>query len=217
MDKQFIGHFDNSMLQDVSEFSKRYSNTWIYEEKTKTSFMVEEVLPEKVWLLKTNGNRIEIPIITEKVFSVKPPIIGFFNNDTEFCYGIRIPNRQYKRGICQQNYNAIESIKTLRHNRIILSDLAYTIDYAYKEANCFIQNAIEQLENPKLTGRALNKNFAVSLNTLSPENIYLLWYKNKPVAEIYQNTKTIKVKYKHIKQEILDYNKYIENKQWKII
>lgn len=217
MDKQFIGHFDTSMVQDLGEFSKRYLSSWIYEEATKTPYYITKILQDNIFLETSNKSSIKVPSITERKFSVKQPNLGFFNAETTFLYGIKVPDRQYKRGICSQNYNAINSIRTLLNKTITLRDISYAIEYMFTKPDCLLMPAIEQLKNTDKVGIALNTNFAVSLNTYSPEDIYLLWYKNKPVAEVYTNSKTIKVKYKHVKQEIQDYNKYIESREWKIL
>lgn len=217
MDKLFIGRFDNSMIQDISEFSKRYTGTWIYDEIAKSPFYVDQANPDYAILTNIDCQQEKVTICTNRIFSARKPIIGFFNTKTSFNYGIRVPNRQYKRGICEQNYNAIDSIKSLTNKRIVTNHLPDVIKYAYTETKSCILDTIRDLETQSLLGRVLNKDFAVSLNTFSEENIYLLWYKNKPVAEIYPNTESIRIRYKHIKQEIMDYNKYIESKKWKII
>lgn len=217
MDKLFIGQFDKSMIQDISEFSKRYSGSWIYNETDNKPVKIEAANGTIVNLCDPYYNIETIQAVTNKVYSVRLPTLGFFNGKTSFYYGVRVPSRQYKRGICSQNYNIIDSIKSLLNKTICTITTQEGILYAYKETKTLILNAIKELNEPNIIGRVLNKEFAVSLNTLSPEQIYLLWYKNKPVAEIYPNSGTIKVKYKHVKQEIIDYNKYIESKQWKII
>jgi hypothetical protein len=213
----FIGRFDESMIQNSAEFSKRYLDSWIYNETEKKAVYIKKINEVAVELLDCSHREETISLYTDTVFSNRSPTLGFFNMKRGFGYGIRVPARQFKRGICTQNYNPVNSLDTLVRKELITFNLSTALNFAYEEHKNCILDVIEELNSTDTIGRILNKDFAVSLNTFSPENLYLLWYKNTPVGEIYPDNKIIRVKYKHVKQEVMDYNKYIENRQWKIL
>jgi len=215
---KFIGRFDNSMLEEMVEFEKRYSKTWIWAKFKNldwTLWHIDNISEESVLLQNPEMGDVLLKPNTDVELEVRWPKSKFFNFNNTIFWGFKIPDRQWKRAPCQKNYAAVRTLDSLfgfRNGPTPLS--TELLQTAFQPtANLQIIAAINQLKNSSISGVALNDNFAISLPPVR-KDFYLLWYKNQPVAEVSPTSKTISVRTTHLHQEVSDFLRDNEQTKW---
>lgn len=221
MAKQFIGVFDNSLLTDMTEFIKRYSDTYLFLEHPNFGKVLcfckgfSDHSSEIKFFNEELGN-IYLNSNTDVKVSILWPETKLINYENNFYYLTRIPERQWKRAPNKRTIRVYSPI----HEMIGIADTNKPFDkileQAYKpEEHTTILQAINELKNSSLTGKAINNNFAVSLPTYKT-TAFILWYNFSPIAYIKPKTRTIEVQYQPLKQEILDFIRDYEQNSWNV-
>ena len=216
----FVGAFDDSMLHDMQEFSKRYTDTYIFcapsEGEKAHLYNVREIFEGKVHLFNLDYGEIILSEYSNAVLEVRWPKRGLFNTKDNFGFVYRIPDRQWKRAPCNKNVHFSFPMDEVLAKRLVSHNWSTSIYQAYSTDTYTIKQAISLLEvHTTRVGLALNREWAVSLPTNNKENLYILWYGQVPVGEIYPKGNVIKMKYSHVTQELSDYLRDTEQ-SWKI-
>lgn len=171
------------------DFQQRYLNTYGWYTKDDHSSVlvkVSKVTPEKVVFVDEFSTEYFALSNVGNIFSFLPVQRGLYYYDGTIIYLARIPARQFKRGICQEN-TLLTNIKTMAHFYI---------------SHDLLKNVFGIASNPTIikfkeayTGDVLlNKVFAIVNKQVYLYNRKIGEYKNKEV--ILSNTL--------FKQELVD-------------
>lgn len=115
---------------------------------------------------------------------------------------IRLPTRQYRRGICKDNVKIYSPVRNLYgqdgHNWTLktLKNALYPI-YPPNAAD-----AISKLETRSMLSIALNDKFMLSLSFTNKKDYLYLWYCNKCIGYFHKNV--FKIEHQLFTQEVID-------------
>lgn len=207
------------MLEEIIELEKRYNKTWIWAKMPKSDwklFHINQVQETGIDLNNQEVGDIFLKAQTDAELEVRWPENKFFNFEDTVYWGYKIPDRQWKRAPCSKNFGFTRTCDQLfgsRTNRIFHEQLIHAA-FVENEPTSILE-IVNSLKKTDITARAHGKNFAVSLPPVK-KDFYILWYNNRPVAEIHVPQKEIVVKYPYLKQEILDFNRDYELNTWNL-
>jgi len=217
MFNKFIGRFDQSMLEELDEFGKRYSGTilWLkFPTRDWEMFRFKGVNENnEVHFYNNDTGSVILKVNTDCEIDVRWPERGFADYNGGIIWGTKVPDRQWKRAPCEKNFTMFDVMShfygymgNLSGDRIFQSLFAPIVPVT-------ILDAINLFKGTGFYGKALSKQFAV---TLPPYNRahFLLWYGGQPVAIIRPSKKVIEVKHEYVFQEIKDFNRDHENNVW---
>lgn len=224
---KYIGSFDNSLLREVAEFEKRYTNTWLYIEqpgKIADFFMFKKAGEGKYKFWNPEYGYITLNEETEVTVSCVYPPLGFFNTGSGFAHFQRYPERQWKRAPCQNNCVVRQRHLTMRASNNIAVD--YTKLQDALKGNFGPKNLTQCIDNilamtkvvDKVDGCALNRQWAVSISPTSlGYNDFLLWYMNLPVATMSIGVIDTRLYNPMVKQEIMDLLRDTNDINWEVL
>lgn len=124
-----------------------------------------------------------------------------FNTQVAAYEFIRLPTRQFKRGICKDNCRIVSPVLCLWENDSRYPDFSY-LKYALNSwypNDC--EQAIKELKDARVSV-ALSPKFMLSRSVTYQKGVFHLWYMNKLIGLVDKDV--VKVKHPLFKQEILD-------------
>src|ERR1019366_1707441 len=113
---KFIGKFDNSMLEDMAEFDKRYKETFVFlklPEHSEFLCLSYGNKGDKALFFNDTYGEILLDSFTDIDVSVRWPKQGLFQLGYEAIFICRVPERQWKRGPCSKNLKMYSPIRLL--------------------------------------------------------------------------------------------------------
>lgn len=192
----------------IEEMGKKYLNTYlILINKNKEPMVVLYSGYQDDYHIFTDehGVKLRISHDTDLEIICKFPERCLFNHEKRALEFIRLPYRQYKRGICKENVQIYSPVRKLIENRSTSCDIK-TIKSALFPIypnNC--EEAIEKLNNKHAVSIALNEKFMLSQNVTSlskNKQLFFLWFSNKIIGTFTNNV--FHIKHSLFKQEVLD-------------
>lgn len=165
---------DTPTHANISDFKQRYQGVlgWLNPDKPteKRAVYVASVGPSKVVFRDSSGNDFYANVDAGVQFEFIPTQKAWYNTDRNVFLVQRVPARQWKRGICEDNTQINEVFKgTLFHGPLELSwreaifkIMTDTIDYEKATAK-YLKGDRDSV--------ALSKHFAMSGNSLYFYNI----------------------------------------------
>ena len=125
-----------------------------------------------------------------------------FNTDKVALEFIRLPNRQYRRGICKDNVRIYSPVRALWSSEGSTWSLSTLHDALYPKYPPCAEEAIKQLESNQVLSIALNDKFMISLSFTTKKDHFYLWYCNKCIGYFHKDM--FKIEHKLFTQEVLD-------------
>ena len=125
-----------------------------------------------------------------------------FNTDKMALEFIRLPHRQYRRGICKDNvkiYSPVRQLWSTDGHPWTLPTLRAAL---YPKYPSCADEAIKELSNNKCISMALNEKFMLSLSFTTKKDYLYLWYCNKCIGYFHKDV--FKIEHKLFTQEVLD-------------
>lgn len=190
----------------IDEMRKKYENTFLILIKPDGT---EEVVSYKGYSDGFHYFKDELEVSIKLRHETNYRVVCVFPERRMFNHGkqalefIRLPHRQYRRGICRENVRIYSPVRHLWQQEAhpwTISTLRDALFPTYPEN---IEKAITQLRNKEVISVALNAKFSLTLNfTNVKKEIFFLFYCNKCVATVEKDV--IKVGHPLFKQEILD-------------
>lgn len=189
----------------IDEMKKKYENTFL--------ILQRENGHEKVVCYKGyDGNyhyfkdelNVEIKLKHEtncRIFC-KFPERTLFNSDRVAYEFLRLPTRQFRRGICKDNVAIYSPVRSLWENRNAEWTASTIMDALYPQYPSSCEEAVKLLMNGEVASIAISPKFFISLSITAEKGIYHLFYSNKVIG--YLKNDTFFIKHHLFKQEVLD-------------
>lgn len=218
MTNRFIGEFDDSMLQNMEEFDKRYKNSYLLIESEKNTnyycyqdhaFTPSENLKLRFYN-KEAGNVFVNSFNGKQKVSVRLPEVGYFNVPhlgVAYIFNRR-PTRQFRRGLCSENFTihtpldmVLATIKLNIRNRLGGDFLIYALEKHFLPLNKVLSMFEEDSFSTK--SAAISNTFALSKSHLENEERPLLWFLKNIIGFVDNKKKEMEV-LPFYKQEVID-------------
>jgi len=186
--------------EELKDLNKRYSGTFIRYSKKELEdwkvIYVERVLIDGdfFWIRTINNNFDTFDYGCDLFkFDFSCPSIGIKNFKKGVILVNRSPNRQWRKGICSDNYTVKNPLKqTLlpilsKYNidKKFLSPFNWSspnMEYLYNNKYSTIKEALMELSSGEYIARAISKDFFMSLSM--DKEAYTIYRKSIPVGEI---------------------------------
>ncbi len=177
--------------QILNDFRRRYESTYVGLKLQKEN---REVLAH-IDVINYHPSKIGILEITTEEFGKLSlnlgssghslifhyPKTGVFQYGREACIFTREPRRQYKRGLCPDNSNLVNTTVRVFGNLIPFRFAA--IAAAFKHQTYTLPQALAMLQNGTARSVALENDFSISLSLTRDKKTYLLWYCTTIIGE----------------------------------
>ena len=218
---KFVGRFDNSCLEDLIEFRKRYIQTYLFVHLPAGKALAYVSSVGDYVHLETNlFGEVIVGFQTDIEFQIEWPETGLFQYKECMYWGSRVPDRQWKRGVYAKNFHIFDPCHRMFAPisfggiRIDLNSL----EAAYKPRDVkTLTQAIVELRQEKMVSVAISRDWGISWSPIQGNNSFLLWRGAKPVAEIDPRSKKITVHFEPLEQEIKDFVRDNREPVWQII
>lgn len=177
----------------VEDFRRRYEGTyvWIQIEEKDEEFLA------KICEVVYNGTKIGVIYLDSEEFGnltinmgskghsikFKYPPVGVFQNGYDAFFFRRIPARQYRRGMCNDN-SLIENIVSEYINGFEATLSESKIKHAFRHNTYSKLAALKLLGKPLYKSIALKNNFALCRSFLQDGDDHILFHWTNPVARI---------------------------------
>lgn len=191
-------------MLSLEEFSKRYTNTWC---KFKKDYVVIIRGFEGPLLYLDSQQLGTMQLYYPKILEdldLTPPVSGYFNHNNNALYLLKLPRRQWKRGLCQDNHEIYNPISRLVNSGVYRALLGRTsISALYNRVFMRDLTEIEAM----LTNKTPIVSVAASLNLMISKSPVLkpklvLWLGLIPCGFI--DTGEIQICDENFRQEVLD-------------
>lgn len=179
---------NNEVLQD---FIRRYSGTFVFvvfpDSSEENLFHVDNIEPNEdklatLSLSSPDYGKIIINYGTAHTLKFKYPKSGVYQHGTDACLFRRVPQKQYKHGICTGNSMCAPTWQHYARNTgITLSH--ETLASAFEGKTFKFSEAVKMLASKKYRSVALKDNYSLMLSTTSSEG-YILLFWDYPVAYV---------------------------------
>lgn len=189
----------------IQEMDKKYTNTFVILQKPSGE---EQVIMYKGFdgdfhlFQDEQGVNLRVKHETNVKIFCKFPERCLFNTDSQALEFIRLPNRQYRRGICKENariYSPQRQFFNGDGHPWNISTLHHAL-YPEYPSNC--EEAIAKLATKKMISVAINDQFMISHSITNEKDIFHLFFSNKVIG--YWKQGIFYIKHQLFKQEVLD-------------
>jgi hypothetical protein len=195
------------------DMDKRFQNTymalWDSIKKCFIPTLYYGYTNSKYVFIKSNGDYVEL--LAQDKTEVKPilPKVGYYNIRGTPHYVIKIPQRQWKRSLCNSIYQILPPVNDPQLQRERLPQ-----SYWYALAEECLNPTYASLDDVKkslFANIALNNKFVLIKDS---NGIPILGYKRYKVAELDFNTRSVIITEPLMTQEIQDLFKYTGISTW---
>jgi hypothetical protein len=216
--KQYAGTFFRVRLKSGAKRIVFWPSDWDMDNET-TTFSVK-TRNEGTMVLKFNSTKY-------KDFDFKFPDVGMFNLDGMSWAFLRIPQRQWHRGICNGTAQIKDLIPAARSRRVASYNQIHSVLSHETLAAAFwgdypssLVQACEQLNGETMFGIALNRQLSLLVDFREEKfnsnfNKILYWF-SVPIGEVSLTNKTIMMHNHVLAQEVIDYMNRTSQTGWAI-
>lgn len=193
--------------ESLGDFRKRYKGTYVFLHFNEKDHLVRydhDNEEDFCFYSPIYGDILVDEDTARNQLSIRFPNTGLYNLRGTVHEFSRLPARQWKRAPCMENTNFHPLLNNIncRETKIALADdipenLFYPI---------FPDNIDQALGKLKLA-IALSHDFAISQSTTGKHNEFLFWFRSQPIGFLYPETRSIKVMYRPLLQEVIDFLK----------
>jgi len=189
----------------IDEMKKKYENTHLVLIKPDGSeiLVTYKGFADNLHYFKDELN-VDIKVRHETDYRIVCvfPERRLFNTDKIALEFVRLPNRQYRRGICKDNVRIYSPIRALWSSESSPWNLSTLRDALYPKYPSCAEEAIQKLEAKQVISIALNDKFMISLSFTTKKEHFYLWYCNKCIGYFHKDM--FKIEHKLFTQEVLD-------------
>lgn len=191
----------------IDEMRKKYENTYLILIKpdSKEELVYYKGFHDGFHLFKDELNvDLKIRHETNTRIICAFPERRLFNSNKMALEFIRLPARQYRRGICKDNVRIYSPVRQMWNNDNYLWTMETLKHAIFPVYPVNIEEAVQKLQKKECVSIALNAKFMVSLNfaTNAKKDLFFLFYCNCCIGSIESNV--VKVGHPLFKQEVLD-------------
>lgn len=197
---------ETNTVRQREEFIKKYRHSFVWvhlPDKAPVLARLEGYSEEsRLYSFTTKGKLIRLVHDTEAKITAGFPSPKLINYEKTFIWFSRVPARQYRKGVSNENVNFFSPVHSYwGHSCNFFEE--ESVAEAFHPTYYDFDVAMEMLEHD-VKGVAINSNFAVSLHPTT-DTAKLLWYRFTPIATIEDNQ--IKLIQELLRQEVLDFVK----------
>jgi len=189
----------------IDEMRKKYENTHLVLIKPdKTEHLVTYKCYDNGFHFFKDELGVDIKLRHETDYKVVCmfPERRLFNHEGVALEFIRLPNRQYKRGVCKDNVRIYSPVRAIWQTDGHPWSLTTLRSALYPEYPATCQEAIDKLKKNEIVSIALNEKFMLSLSFTTAKNAFYLFYCNKVIGTFEKDV--FYIKHPLFKQEVLD-------------
>lgn len=203
---------------DVEDYHKRYSGTYLqFHDKNNdtlfTGYVHKIYSDENLWNAKVEYSVGNFRTYTNKEIDIveEVPAVGTINYNNGVIIATRYPERQWKRGICTDNFKISNPLYTVTKSAKKYPVLEYPIkehklslalaDAIYNNTFFSTEEALKKISSFECLGAAVNNNFWFSPSWYNKSIV--LWYNSTIVGEY--KTDKLYILEKGFEQEINDF------------
>lgn len=189
----------------IDEMKKKYENTYLILQKANGE---EAVVLYKGFDGKYHQFRDEMDVLlkftheTDAKIICKFPERCMFNSEQMALEFLRLPTRQYRRGICKENIRIYSPVRNLWNGDSHAWTMKTLIHALYPKYPSCCEEAIKELVGQNVVSIALNEHFFLSQSVTSRKEQFMLFFSNKVIG--YFEKDTFVIKHPLFKQEVLD-------------
>jgi hypothetical protein len=189
----------------IDEMRKKYENTHLVLIKPDGS---ENLVTYKGYSEGFHWFRDELDVHLKLRHETECKIVCVFPERRLFNSGklayefVRLPNRQYRRGICKDNVRIYSPVRMIWNDGGNSWNLPVLRDALYPQYPHCAEEAIKQLDEHQVISIALSDKFMLSLSFTTKKDCYYLWYCNKCIGSFQKGV--FQVEHKLFTQEVLD-------------
>lgn len=179
--------------QIIEDFRRRYGGTYVRVKFPNTNelgvFYVSRVdysadFGGQLTLDSRKCGTIRLNLGTDHGINFAWPKVGVYQFGPRAVFFLRVPARQWARGICTSN--AYVGTYALLNSGDVSLDID-TVEAAYEHQTYSYSEAIEKLKSKAFQSVAMPNNFSVSLDCRANDK-YLLWHWRNVVASVSKQT-----------------------------
>ena len=190
----------------IDEMNKKYQNTFLIlkTQKDEKEIIVQYLgYQDDYHQFKDEfGMRIILKHETEQQVICKFPERCLFNHELVAYEFVRLPTRQYKRGICSDNATIYSPVRHFFDSKKITWTIKHLKNalFPWYPTNC--QEALETLTSQQRLSIAISPQFMLTQPLTSDKHKYWLFFSNKLIG--YFEKDIFYIKHRLFKQEVLD-------------
>lgn len=189
----------------LQDFRRRYEQTYVFvqepggrEQNLFHVDRVEEPSGDKNDLGVINLSSIEVGRIRLNIGSAHtikfvPPPVGVFQHGNKAVLCKRRPQKQYRRGICNDNTLLMEPVSLIDPQFGRTQFSAEVILAAFEAKQFGIKEGLELLASGKYRSVALTDGFSMCLSLSETSTDYLLFHLELPVAKVSSDGKVTRL------------------------
>lgn len=212
------------LVNELEEFRKQYSETIVrLREKKYGSQLFQPVYvqqegahsPQHLCVNHSSFGQIQVKWKSASYeWNTELPHRGLFNHKGAVGLFIRLPQRQWKRGLCPGTSkvewitnNFRKDLNPITSTHVSLGDLSF-VNALYDRTYRHWESVVADLLTFHTVEEALSPQFALTQSLfLGDDDVLLLWYEDQVVGELYPLAPGIVVRQAVFGQEIQDFVK----------
>lgn len=175
----------------VNDMARRYGNTYVFVQEPnsleRNLFLVELIETQEnragvIHLFSDEVGRIKINVGSAHTLLFVPPPVGVYQSGIDACFCRRLPQRQYRRGICPDNTVIGPVTQSIDPHVVRRFEFALIRDMFEKKTFSF-RESIGMLSSEKFRSVALKGGYAVSAS-MGAQNNPVLFFFDIPIAKL---------------------------------
>jgi hypothetical protein len=196
----------------IQDFRRRYERTYVFLANKKTGsedlVFIQEVAESDSKIATISLEGLDIGVLRLNLGSdgfglrFKYPPVGVFQYGRDACIFRRRPQRQYRRGVCNDNSSLYNTTREICGNHINFS--LKTVTAAYKAATFPVGIALDMLNKKNVRSVALPNNFSLALSMVDEKGDHFLFHGILPVARVSCDGKVTHI-YEESYKNLLDF------------
>jgi hypothetical protein len=212
-----------SLGDKLVEMEKRYLNSYLYVKFNKTpsengyyklKSIQEDTRRNTILCTFSNSKWDDLVVGTDseaEIFSVFPESGVFIYNGIIYLYK-RLPQRQWKRGICSENAHILNISKIFESfpSSLIVGLNDKILEAALeRRITPDLLLACNKIHESNITGMTLSDKFSILVSPFVPAgkvpDEFVLMFETTPIGVVHYGNRTIEIKNEFLKQEALDF------------
>lgn len=175
----------------LNDFKRRYESTYVMVQEPNSSeemlYLVERIEADEhraavFHLFSNEVGRIKINYGSAHTVKFVPPPVGVFQYGGDALVCFRLPQKQYRRGICSDNCRIYHTATAITREQGQMD--METISAAFAKKVYQPKEALDILAKGKYRSVALPDNFSLTLSFSEGSKDYVLFFWTMPVARV---------------------------------
>lgn len=190
--------------QQISEMQKKYENCYLFvkpEGKGPILCLYKGYDDGYHKFSDIHGMLIRIHHNTNAEIICLHPEKGLFNAIGRMFYYSKLPNRQYRRGVCKDNCLIVDPVLSLWIEKSFFN--GDVLQYAFNTIYLPLKEVLQNLRSRLSVSLAFSKDFGISQSITKDRSQLLLWYHDTCIGYI-TDKDVIVVCNPYFEQEVID-------------